>query len=56
MNTQLIDELKSKLSMYDHKLDLLLKKGGNDERIVAKRKEILKQYFELINNDKKTTS
>lgn len=47
MNSQLIEELKSKLSVYDHKLDLLLKKGGNDEKIVSKRKELLKQYFEL---------
>jgi hypothetical protein len=47
MNTQLIDELKQKLSAYDHKLDLLLKKGGNDEKLVAKRKQLLKQYFEL---------
>ena len=47
MNTQLIDELKQKLDTYDHKLDLLLKKGGNDEKLVTKRKELLKQYFEL---------
>ena len=56
MNTQLIDELKSKLAAYDHKLDLLLKKGGNDERIVAKRRELLTQYFELVNYEKKRSS
>jgi hypothetical protein len=56
MNKQLIDELKSKLSIYDYKLNVLLKKGCNDEKIVTKRKQILKQYFELINYDKKRNS
>lgn len=47
MNSQLLNELTSKLSTYDKKLDLLLQKGGNDETIVAKRRELLNQYYEL---------
>jgi hypothetical protein len=47
MNSQLMEELKSKLSVYEHKLGLLLQKGGNNEKIVSKRKELLNQYFEL---------
>jgi hypothetical protein len=53
MNSQLIEELKSKLSVYEHKLDLLLRKGGNDEKLVAKRKELLNQYFELKKQNEK---
>ena len=40
MNSQLLNELTLKLSNYDKKLDLLLQKGGNDETIVAKRREL----------------
>lgn len=47
MNSQLLNELTSKLNNYDKKLDLLLQKGGNDETIVAKRRELLNQYYEL---------
>lgn len=47
MNSQLLNELTLKLSNYDKKLDLLLQKGGNDETIVAKRRELLNQYYEL---------
>ena len=53
MNQELIDELQTKLAVYDHKLDLLLKKGGNDEKIVTKRKEVLTQLFQLKNVNKK---
>jgi hypothetical protein len=52
MNQELIDELQAKLALYDHKLDLLLRKGGNDEKIVAKRKEVLTQLFQLRNANK----
>jgi len=53
MNTQLLEELKTKLASYDHKLELLLNKGSNDEKIVAKRKELLNQYFQLIKQNEK---
>jgi len=49
MTTESMDQLQSRISIYDHKLDLLLKKGGNDERLIAKRKELLTQYFKLKN-------
>jgi len=52
MTTESITDLKSKIAIYDHKLDLLLKKGGNDEKLITKRKELLIQYFKLKNEKK----
>lgn len=52
MTIESITDLQSRLSVYDHKLDLLLRKGGNDEKLVAKRKELLTQYFKLKNEKK----
>jgi hypothetical protein len=49
MNTEKIDDLTSKIDKLDHKLELLLQKGSNDEKLVSKRKELLKEYFELKN-------
>jgi hypothetical protein len=53
MNSQLINEILSKIESYDHKLDLLLQKGGNDEKIIAKRKELLNQYYNLKKQNEK---
>jgi hypothetical protein len=47
MNIQELDETILKLEKINHKLDLLLKKGGNDENLVSKRRELLKKYFQL---------
>lgn len=47
MNIQELDEVILKLEKINHKLDLLLKKGGNDENLVSKRRELLKKYFQL---------
>ena len=49
MTNTLIQELKNKIEALDHKLNLLLQKGGNDEKLVAKRQELLTQYFQLKN-------
>jgi hypothetical protein len=47
MNIQELDETILKLEKINYKLDLLLKKGGNDENLVSKRRELLKKYFQL---------
>jgi hypothetical protein len=47
MDMQELDEISSKIDKLDHKLYLLLQKGGNDEKLVSRRKELLKEYFEL---------
>ena len=52
MTIESITDLESRLAIYDHMLDVLLRKGGNDERLVAKRKELLTQYFKLKNEKK----
>lgn len=54
MSKQLLEELSSRIANYDHKLNLLLQKGGNDEKIVAKRKELLTQYFQLKKDGEKS--
>jgi hypothetical protein len=54
MNTELLDELVLKMSKIDHKLFLLQCKGSNDEHLVNKKRALLKEYFQLKNqqNDK----
>jgi len=47
MNTQELSDIISKIDKINHKLELLLQKGGNDEKLVSKRNELLKEYFKL---------
>lgn len=47
MNTDLLDELITKISKIDHKLFLLQCKGSNDEHLVDKKRALLQEYFEL---------
>lgn len=47
MTTEQLDDVISKIKKIDDRLENLLKKGGNDEKLVAKRKELLKEYFKL---------
>lgn len=47
MNTDLFNELILKIHKIDHKLFLLQCKGSNDEHLVDKKRELLKEYFKL---------
>ena len=47
MNTQLLDELSLKIDKINHKLELLLQKGSNDENLVSKKRQLLKEYLTL---------
>lgn len=55
MITEELDDVISRIKKIDDKLENLLQKGGNDEKLVSKRKELLKQYFKLkkeLNNER----
>ena len=47
MNKELFDELVMKISKIDHKLFILQCKGSNDEHLVDKKRALLKEYFQL---------
>jgi uncharacterized protein YfkK (UPF0435 family) len=45
METLTTEELQIKLAAIEHKLNILLMKGGNDEKLVSKKREILDILF-----------
>jgi hypothetical protein len=47
MNTETLQELEQKLQVVTNKLDSLLLKGGNDEKLVNKKRDLLKQILIL---------
>jgi hypothetical protein len=53
MKKEMINELTSKLEVIDNKLYNLLQKGGNDEKLVTKKKELLNQLYGLNNEHSK---
>jgi hypothetical protein len=51
MNTELFEDLKQRLQVIDNKLNTLLLKGGNDEKLVTKKRDLLKQIIDLKNEN-----